>query len=113
MQIRELRGYHDILTLESIMKNKKPESFAWQLNEEFARITRTAGQGQIRSTQNTAPTYGPRKEFFLCRACTLYNKLPAYNLPPMTTDYILKIRGEPDAYREELRYRLFNYYKMT
>ena len=110
MQTRELRSYHDILTLESIMHSKHPLSFAEQLQTEFDRITRTAQQGNIRMTQETAPLYGPRREAFFSRACRLYNQLPAYNLPPMQTSYVLRIRGEPDEYRKELRSRL--YWKM-
>ena len=70
MQIRELRSYHDILTLESIMSSHQPWSFASQLQNEFARIT--AEQGQIRMTQETSPNYGPRREAFFSRACRLY-----------------------------------------
>ena len=111
MQIRELRSYHDILTLESIMSSHQPWSFASQLQSEFARITRTAEQGQIRMTQETSPNYGPRRDAFFSRACRLYNTLPAYNLPPMESNFIMRIRGDPDAYRSGLRSRL--YWKMN
>ena len=73
MQARELRSYHDILILETVMKSHQPWSFAKQLNQEFARITRTAQQGQIRMTQKTTPNYGPLREAFLSRACRLFN----------------------------------------
>ena len=95
------------LSLETVMKTHQPWSFASQLNQEFARLTRTAQQGQIRMTQDTAPNYGPLREAFLSRACRLFNQLPAYNLPPMETDFVMRIRGEPDAYRKELRNRLY------
>ena len=37
------------------MNSKRPLSFAEQLQTEFDRITRTAQQGNIRMTQETAP----------------------------------------------------------
>ena len=74
-------GYHDIITLETIMDTSHPMSFALQLKNEFERNTRRAEQGHIRMTQDTAPVYGPRKDFFISRACHLYNQVAAYNLP--------------------------------
>ena len=103
LQIRELVAYHDIVTLESIMRNSAPYSLAEQLNEEFSRVTRQREQGALRMTQQTAPMYGPLKKAFLSRACFLYNWLPAYNLPDKRTD--------PKEYRVALRERIMERYR--
>ena len=49
------------------MDTSHPMSFALQLKNEFERNTRRAEQGHIRMTQDTAPIYGPRKDFFISR----------------------------------------------
>ena len=81
-----------------------------QLKNEFERNTRRAEQGHIRMTQDTAPLYGPRKDFFISRACYLYNQIAAYNLPQKKTDYLLRIRGELDEYKKALRMKMYTYY---
>ena len=63
---------------------------------------------QIRMTQVTSPT---RRDAYFSRICRLFNQLHAYNLPPMESNFIMRIRGDLDAYRSELRSRL--YWKMN
>ena len=103
LQIRELLAYHDVGTLQSVMKNSAPRSMAEQLNAEFSRVTRMREQGALRMTQNTAPAYGPLKKAFLARACYLYNWLPAYNLPEK--------RDDPKEYRRLLRERIMERFR--
>ena len=86
LQIRELLEYHNIITLESIMKFGAPASLAVQLQTEFDRITRQRNNRAIRKTQETASIFGPLEKAFLVRACLLYNTLPAYNLPDRNLD---------------------------
>ena len=77
LQIRELLEYHNIITLESIMKFGAPASLAVQLQTEFDRITRQRNNRAIRKTQETASIFGPLKKAFLVRA---------YNLPDRNLD---------------------------
>ena len=59
---------------------------------------------QIRMKQVTSPT---RRDAYFSRICRLFNQLHAYNLPPMEKNFIMRIRRDPDAYRSELRNRLY------
>ena len=77
----DLRTYQDLLTLERIITNGTPRSFGEQIVKEFGRY-RTRGMeiGALRMTQDTAPVYTPRHNFFFSRACRAYNKFGVFQM---------------------------------
>ena len=94
----DLRTYHDLLTLDRIITNNTPLSFGQQIIREFGRY-RTRGMeiGVLRQTQDTAPTYTPRHNFFFARAIRAYNKVGVFQMSK--TDGM-------DVWKKGLRYAI-------